>query len=246
MEEQSSNPLATDLVLGGVPGNAENVTSLVLGGIRGVEQRYYSAKTNQQKIAALAEAIAQGQKGLDLVIRSLRDRDAEISCAAYELLKQNPSPRAKLAIQLFSDRVNYQSLDELLKAKNWEQANLFTTEIMHHLSGAESSRALNKSHIELLDCRDLLIIDRLWQKYSGCRFGFGVQAKIWRECEASRWDPGEAWLLFGKKVKWYTDRWLKNPDLEFKLTTAVGHLPFGGGIFTVSAIADRLAQCHSK
>ncbi len=248
-EQNSVNPLPTDLVLGNLGGKAakaeSQANSMILGGIQGVQQRYFNAKTDQQKIAALSEAIAQGQQGLDLVIRSLKDQSSEIFWAAYKLLNQSRSSRAKLAIQLISDQVNYQALEELLKTKSWEQAEFWTAEILHQISGARATQALNKSHIANLDCRDLLIIDHLWQKHSNARFGFTVQAKIWRECEASRWDPGEAWLLFGKRVKWYTDHWLKLQDLDFKLTSPFGHLPFAGGIFTVSAIADRLAECQT-
>jgi GUN4-like len=246
-QQPFSKPLSTDLVLGNRQEPESQLdSSLILGGIQGVQQRYYQAKTPIQKIEVLKEAINQGQQGLDLVIRSIKDKTPEIHWAAYELLSKESSSRAKLAIQLFSAQVNYQKLEELLKGKNWYEADLWTIAILYHLTGADNHRALTKFQIANCDCRDLLIIDRLWQKLSNGRFGFNVQAKIWKDCASSLWDPGEVWLLYGKKVKWYSSYWLRHEELNFNYNAAQGHLPYAGGIFTLEAIANRLIQCKNE
>lgn len=226
----------TDLVLGG----QKPQNGLILGGIQGVQQRFYQAPSETEKIAVLAEAIHQGQKGLDLVIRSLKERSPQVSWAAYDLLKQSGAPRAKLALQYFSDRVNYLPLDDLLKAKNWEVADHWTTAILHELSHLPAGRALNGNHIATIPLADLQVIDRLWSRHSRDRFGFKTQAKIWQTSKAQRWDPGERWLLFGRRVKWYNSQWLRQHQLNFTQDAPIGHLPFAGGIFTIEAIAVQI------
>ncbi|MDX1976652.1 MAG: GUN4 domain-containing protein [Pseudanabaenaceae cyanobacterium bins.68] len=231
-------PEPSDLVLGG-----ENPShGLILGGIQGVQQRFYQASSETEKIAVLAEAINQGQKGLDLVIRSLKERSPQVSWAAYELLKQSGSPRAKLALQYFSERVNYLPLDQLLKAQNWEAADQWTTAILRDLSNLPTGRALKGDHIANCAGADLQVIDRLWARHSRDRFGLKAQAQIWQVCKARRWDPGERWLLFGRRVKWYNGQWLRQHQLNFHQDAVVGHLPFGGGIFTIEAIATQMSN----
>jgi hypothetical protein len=81
--------------------------------------------------------------------------------------------------------------------------------------------------MEKFPCKDLRTIDRLWVYYSGGRFGFSVQKRIWIE-EGGK--PGvynlAVYEKFGDKVGWReNDNWKLYSDLTFTSDTPFGHLP---------------------
>ena len=92
---ENNQPKPDDAVLGGqspVPPDA-----LVLGGIEGLKRRL--ASTNgKQKIALLKEALKYGQKGLELLIHALEDKEWLVSSASYALLQENGEPELKQAL----------------------------------------------------------------------------------------------------------------------------------------------------
>ncbi|HCF26127.1 MAG TPA: hypothetical protein DEV81_02625 [Cyanobacteria bacterium UBA11049] len=67
-------------------------------------------------------------------------------------------------------------------------------------------------------CTDLRTIDQLWVHYSGRRFGFSLQKRIYEKvgnhhqlAERVGWKEGE--------------KWLRDSEFTFELRAAVGHLP---------------------
>jgi WD40 repeat protein len=101
---ENNQPKPDDAVLGGqspVPPDA-----LVLGGIEGLKLRL--ASTNgKQKIAVLKEALKYGQKGLELLIHALQDKEWQVSCASYALLQENVEPELKQALQKYDPYLMY-------------------------------------------------------------------------------------------------------------------------------------------
>ncbi|WP_019502466.1 GUN4 domain-containing protein [Pseudanabaena sp. PCC 6802] len=254
-DRHRNQPQPYDAVLGGqdrVPAGG-----FVLGGLDGVKRRLQTDVIDL-RVAALREALQHGQRGLDLVIRALRDESEQVQWAAYDILREQPEPRVKLALELFStNRVNYTPLKELLEKKQWRGADRMTKDLMLKASGITPQRhlmyQLKDHHIKEFPCEDLGIIDRLWLKYSNGRFGFSVQQPIWQKCDDSRWDKGAAWSLFGDRVGWRTYdllrtslRWKRFHELDFTLNAPIGHLPWLFGIFTVEAICDRFAACDRR
>ncbi len=249
-----NRPQPSDLVLGGQTNIPS--TGFVLGGLDGVRRRLQTDEIDY-RIAALTEAMQHGQRGLDLVIRALRDRSEQVQWAAYDILRTQPQPRAKLALQLFSStRVNYTPLKDLLRQKQWQAADRITKDLMLKASGKTPYRnlvyQLKEQDIQEFPCEDLAIMDRLWRKYSYGNFGFSIQQQIWQKCDRSRWDKGEAWGLFGDRVGWRTynilqlsHHWKQFEELDFSLNAPRGHLPWLFGIFTLEAISDRFATCRA-
>lgn len=243
-----SSPQKHDAVLGGkVPIPSAGV---ILGGLDGLKRRLAS-KTAEHRIAALPETLNYGQQGLNLLIRSLKDEVESVQWVAYNLLRDRPEPRVKWALELFSDSgINYRRLKNLLTSGQWQEADRVTTAIMQSICGVQASKRLNPEHIRDFPARDLQIINHLWTKHSGNKFGLTIQQQIWRNCEQRRWDKGEVWILFGDRVGWrirdlftFVDRWRRYEELDFSTRAAVGHLPYISGIFTIEAIANRLDNC---
>ncbi len=87
--------------------------------------------------------------------------------------------------------IDYAELEELLKFKQWRDADELTAELMQKLSGREEEGWLNKNSIKALPCEDLQTIDQLWVHYSEGKFGFNVQKKLWQQCggRIGDWDP---------------------------------------------------------
>jgi WD40 repeat protein len=96
MPDHPNQPQEYDAVLGGQtpipPGSA------ILGGIEGVKRRLASA-IEEQRIAALSEALNYGEAGLDLVIRALQDGSGQVEKTAYLLLRERTEPRVKQALK---------------------------------------------------------------------------------------------------------------------------------------------------
>ena len=89
-------------------------------------------------------------------------------------------------------------------------------------------RWLRESDIDNFPCEDLRTIDQLWVKYSGGRFGFSVQAKIYRELGGTRQYDKRVWDAFGDRVGWRVrGMWMVDvPFLStFDLKSPQGHLP---------------------
>jgi hypothetical protein len=87
---------------------------------------------------------------------------------------------------------------------------------------------LRVEDIDNFPCEDLRTIDQLWVKYSGGRFGFSVQAKIYRELGGTRQYNERVWQAFGDRVGWILNKsWIYYRDVTFDLKAPLGHLPIG-------------------
>jgi hypothetical protein len=85
---------------------------------------------------------------------------------------------------------------------------------------------LRESDIDNFPCEDLRTIDQLWVKYSGGRFGFSVQAKIYRELGGTQQYNERFWNAFGDRVGWRVNKsWIYYKDVTFDLKAPLGHLP---------------------
>ncbi|HAN46754.1 MAG TPA: hypothetical protein DCQ32_09425 [Cyanobacteria bacterium UBA8156] len=252
MPEPSEIPQPHDGVLSEThrPGSS----SLVLGGFAAL-QKPLRSPVPHQRIAALHQAERYGERGLDALIRALRDEDPTVRQTAIALLRGSDRPRAKQALALFPPSgMVYDTLQTLLQQGRWFDANCWTKEAIARLCGAPKHRRLNPKAIATIPWADLWIADRLWRSYSQNRFGFSVQGQIWRQCAAQRWDRGMAWIVFGERVGWGyyqnplsklvameedTFRWKRETEVTFRATAPAGHLPYIDGIFTVEAFAAR-------
>ncbi|MBE9106795.1 GUN4 domain-containing protein [Nostoc cf. edaphicum LEGE 07299] len=121
--------------------------------------------------------------------------------------------------------VNYQNLQNLLKAGQWKAADEETTRVMLKVAKREKEGWLDYESIENFPCTDLRTIDQLWVKYSNGHFGFSVQKRIWLKCGGKVDYETERFL--GDCVGWrFKGRWLSREDeYNYSLYALQGHLP---------------------
>lgn len=216
-------------------------------------KRQLTSSDVDQRIDALTDALDLGEAGLNLVIQKLRDPADAVQKAAFLLLKDHPEPRVQKAIALFSSQgISYTRLRDLLAARNWRLADQETRKLLYKGSGLQPTDVTRFPLFADFPCEDLQMIDHLWLQYSNGRFGFSVQQPIWHHYHQTFWDKTLIWSTFGDRVGWRVNHvlkpnhWKRYDELTFTIEAPPGHLPHLGdrfGIFTIEAIANRIAQC---
>lgn len=250
MHETPNQPRSDDAVLGNSA--SAPTDGVVLGGLLGVKRRLASPVV-YQRVAALSEALKYGQDGLNLLIQALSDESEQVQQTACLLLQQW---RTQVQVQQELENSQYTTLQQLLTAGKWKEADQETTAVMLRICDRQKAGYLRLQDIEEFPCANLQAIDSLWLKYSVERFGFSIQSQIWQSLDGTSNPDWNAWCRFGQQVGWYVqESWLWWNDLTFLLNAPVGHLPRGGafigwglgdfwtGCRAFSALSVRLVQC---
>ena len=132
-------------------------------------------------------------------------------------------------LMLMGDRYRYQDLQKYLAEQNWFEADKETIKVILAVTAKEIEE-LTPEDIQHFPCNDLMVIDRLWIKYSDGRFGFSPQLKVYLE-QGGSFDTTveqnqqliETW---GKHLGWRKDnRWLPCSELVFSLNAPLGCHP---------------------
>ncbi|NET42885.1 GUN4 domain-containing protein [Okeania sp. SIO2B3] len=119
-------------------------------------------------------------------------------------------------------RIDYSTLENLLKQNKWREAEKETYNIIFKVSNREKKGWLNYESIANFSCPDFKKIDQLWVKYSKGKFGFSVQKKIYQSFGGtSTYNNADIsiWEEFSEEVGWGYDllgirRRRENIDLE--------------------------------
>ena len=149
---------------------------------------------------------------------------------------------------------DYQKLEQLLQQNNWQAADRETFHQLLVVADRKDAGWLSVEDVESISCNDWATINQLWQNYSKRRFGFAIQARIWKSVggNVGQYDP-EIALKVGEIVDWRgAEQWKHYNDLNFSLQANPGHLPattgngvsggLWGGIATITA---RVQACAS-
>ncbi len=125
----------------------------------------------------------------------------------------------------------YGNLVSYLANGRWKEADRETNKLMLQAVGEEAvkRRYLKLDEIRNFPCDDLKLIDGLWVKFSGGKFGFSVQKQIWVEV-GGKLDFEEDEEAASKAYAKMIDRngWVEvtqYQDHTFDTTAPVGHLP---------------------
>jgi hypothetical protein len=231
MTNHSQQPGKYDAVLGGQHQTSE--FAAVLGGIEGVKLGL-SNPNPQVRIVSLKQALNYGESGLDLVIQSLNDDCEDVQNTAYGLLTLRTEAKVKEALIIFDNAqlksdvgMNYRKLRDYLAQGKWKEADEETIRVMLAVAKREKEGWLDEGSIDNFPCADLRTIDQLWVKYSGGKFGFSVQKRIYQGFGGTRKYDREIWEKFGDKVGWRKGGdWLYYKDITFDKKAPEGHLPF--------------------
>jgi hypothetical protein len=131
----------------------------------------------------------------------------------------------------------YRSLQNYLSNGRWREANRETFDVMLEVVEQKGKGFLEEEDIQGFPCEDLRIIDQLWIKFSGGRFGFSVQKQIYVETGNSldgRYHE-ESWERFCNRLGWIKDEeYVDDVDINFD-TCVQGHLPIWISDFWVVA-----------
>ncbi len=138
-------------------------------------------------------------------------------------------PRTPPSIQLKSAKgIDYRKLRDLLEQQQWKEADGETARVMLQVANRTKEGWLRVDDLDNFPCEDLRTIDQLWVEYSNGKFGFSVQAKIYRELGGMRGYDGRVWDAFGDRVGWRVNgRWIYYKDIAYDLKAPLGHLPYG-------------------
>lgn len=188
-----NQPRVYDAVKGGQ--TPHPVDSTILGGLEGVKSRLASV-VEEQRIAALSEALNYGEAGVYLVVQALLwDESKQVQRAAYLILRERTEPRVKQAIQpynhwpllecLYTFEVPESQIFYLLVSPDWQTLvrcgaegtlklwNLHTGELLHTLSLGEDLRWWKCTNVFSLDeqthfiCGASGITIKLWNLHTG-------------------------------------------------------------------------------
>jgi len=220
----------------------------------GTKKRYQSAAEVLQALQIKTSvSIPQTtiQKPVNPVISVPQTSPSIISTPQTTIQKPVISvPQPPPSIQLKSAKgIDYTKLRDLLKQQKWKEADGETARVMLQVANRTKEGWLRVEDIDNFPCVDLRTIDQLWVKYSGGRFGFSVQAKIYRSLGGTREYNERVWDAFGDRVGWRVDNsWIYYYSVTFDLKAPLGHLPCcvacGFEIAWVSSLASRLVKCN--
>ena len=103
-----------------------------------------------------------------------------------------------------------QTLEQLLAAKKWGQANDKTWEILLKEGDVDQSGDLDSFEVKNLECSTLKYLDVKWQQASGGEYGFKVQRGIYSayHSEYNRDNPEsniDKYTAFAQKVGWFNN-----------------------------------------
>ena len=150
--------------------------------------------------------------------------------------------------------LKYKNLCQYLSQHDYQSADIETRILLLKAAGQMKRGWLDdKVDIPMIPDIDILILDRLWQKYSNLHFGFSTQSRILKSIP-SKIDihDDELYLYFSMLVGWWisedypvyetlftpnrydfnsnkldvnSGRWLEYHELNFSKHSPRGHLP---------------------
>ena len=153
---------------------------------------------------------------------------------------QQPSiskPKQKPELISRTTGIDYKPLKELLISKKWQEADRQTQTLVARIIDT-AKRQNTRSFISInaiaeYACRDIYIIDSIWQQYSDRKFGFSPQQKIWQNINQNSDFSLNTWRSFVTKIGWKqgdisnSSGYLLYEQLTFDPKTAPqGHLPW--------------------
>jgi hypothetical protein len=131
---------------------------------------------------------------------------------------------------LVADLQKYKKLQELLRVKNFREADWETIRVIQAITGEPELGDITPDDMRRFPCDELRVIDNLWKQYSQGRFGFSVQIQIYQNVggslETTINQDNKAIERFGEQVGWREEnRWKKCDDLDYTLTAPIGCHP---------------------
>ncbi|MBE9029020.1 GUN4 domain-containing protein [filamentous cyanobacterium LEGE 11480] len=170
---------------------------------------------------------------------------------AYDCLVRHPSERIEPDWISELQPLRYQRIEQFMQQGQWREADIENYRLMIQTCGKDFGEYFTVQDLETFPCWDLQRLNSLWLQYSGEKFGFSVQKKIWEECGSPKGydltdEERQQWILFCDRVGWRIEgefmdyeNLQKNPSISLQ-----GELPSRGGWWSwVSDIFSRAKTC---
>jgi serine/threonine protein kinase len=145
---------------------------------------------------------------VDEVLTALVKSSSKSSNPASAKSQLNPPvavPKTYTPVSIQSAKgIDYRELELLLETKQWRKSDELTAQLMLKVANREKEGWLDEDSIKTFPREDLRTIDQLWVHYSGGKFGFSVQKKLWLKCggKIGQYDY-EIFKKLGAKLDWY-------------------------------------------
>lgn len=154
-------------------------------------------------------------------------------------------------------KADYAELRQLLKAKQWRQADQETQRLMCQIAGRQKQGWLSPDHITYFPCVDLQTIDTLWLHASEGHYGFSVQKALMEQMGATingKYPGNDTWHRFAEAVGWRTaTEWVLLEHFHWTEQGPRGHLPAGRRMLGYrlggngySLLFQRLNECQGS
>jgi len=152
---------------------------------------------------------------------------------------------AEIPTNLPSDvGMDYVPLATMLATGQLVEADQFTRDALIVLAGSKEKGRdfVYWTEVKEIPATDLATIERLWNKFSGGKFGYSVQKRIWKRSKGD-------FELFCKKIGWTTQdgeverkkRWFGASEFTYDVKKAPeGHLPLTSALRGTSLIKQLL------
>ncbi|MGJ3245132.1 MAG: GUN4 domain-containing protein [Elainellaceae cyanobacterium] len=154
----------------------------------------------------------------------------------------------------------YRELVNYLANGRWKEADQETLNVMLEVTNQKAKGYFSLESLRNFPCDDLRIIDQLWVKFSGGKFGLSVQKEIWVEV-GGKLDFGEdedaarqAYRKMSDINGWQNaGGYISYDEVIFDTSAPTGHLPYrwmvvrmvGWWGFVFSSLASRLVKCKA-
>ncbi|MEB3312866.1 MAG: GUN4 domain-containing protein [Cyanobacteriota bacterium] len=168
------------------------------------------------------------QEYLDLITR-LEAMEAKLEAFIQQGLVERIA-RLEDVLPLITDVDRYQRLQNLLKTGKLREADEETLGVILQQAGTSDREELTPEAVKRFSCSVLRVIDRLWITYTGGRFGFSVQRRVYQEVggslETALAQDGALLRKLGDQVGWrQDDQWKTLDQATYTLDDPVGCYP---------------------
>ncbi len=138
--------------------------------------------------------------------------------------------RLEDGLTLVTDVERYQNLQRLLKTGKLLEADEETVRVILQEAGTPNREDLTPDAVKQFPCSVLRVIDRLWTTYTGGRFGFSVQLKLYQSVggtlETAIAQDTTMLAKLGDKVGWRENgQWKTLADVSHDLHDPIGCYP---------------------
>lgn len=207
------------------------------------------SESEKNQLNSVEKLLAGSESDRQILLNWMLDTKQSLNLAlgkAYHSLYLHPDPKIKKFLEQHfpvgvvplesASGIDYQPLQQLLAAQDFQNADVMTLQKMCALAGtaAIERKWIYFTEVVNLPIPDLLTLDRLWLMASAGKFGFSVQRRIWLSV-------GKDFPKLWEKIAWKSGNvWTRYPqEFTWDLSAPQGHLPLSNqlrGVRVIDAI----------